>query len=261
MVSHCDAIGINLIGNQEIDMKFSEKNVRDIRKVLNNHAIARAADGGIKMSAAVLGMATEIGVDRKTLKDFIEGTVAKPSSATMKKFDSWRSRHIVSTDNSGQPKAVAEDPRDKEIAELKHLITIKDQQWESLRLKYVETRHQLEAIESVDPAHAEKYQAVHPENSYWMQNSDAYIKVYTHNDSLVDAMRMFTIPVPNLVERMALVEGESHDEWRIRLEKITDERKQLVINLADQIAALYETCGFPDHYVGVDVVTSKRHIG
>lgn len=242
-------------------MKFSEKNVRDIRKVLNNHAIARAADGGIKMSAAVLGMATEIGVDRKTLKDFIEGTVAKPSSATMKKFDSWRSRHIVSTDNSAQPKAVAEDPRDKEIAELKHLITIKDQEWEGLRLKHIETRHQLEAIESVDPAHAEKYQSVHPENSYWMQNSDAYIKVYTHNDDLEDKRRLFTMPIPDLLEFIPRVESESHEEWKLRTDNLNEERKQLVIKLSEQIANLYMNCGFPDQYIGVDVVTSKRHIG
>ena len=242
-------------------MKFSEKNVRDIRKVLNNHAIARAADGGIKMSAAVLGMATEIGVDRKTLKDFIEGTVAKPSSATMKKFDSWRSRHIVSKDNSAQPKAVAEDPRDKEIAELKHLITIKDQEWEGLRLKYIETRHQLEAIESVDPAHAEKYQAVHPENSYWMQNSNAYIKVYTHNDDLEDTRRLFTMPIPDLLEFIPRVENESHEEWKLRTDNLNEERKQLVIKLSEQIANVYMNCGFPDQYIGVDVVTSKRHIG
>ena len=242
-------------------MKFSEKNVRDIRKVLNNHAIARAADGGIKMSAAVLGMATEMKVDRKTLKDFIEGTVVKPSSATMQKFDGWRSRHIVSADKSAQPKAVAADPKDEEIAKLKDVIKHKDKDREQLRLKFVDMQSKMEAMESADPKHAEKYQVVDPDNSYWMQHSDAYIKVYTHNDDLVDNMRLFTIPVPNLVERMALVEGESHDEWRIRLEKLTDERKQLVINLADQIAALYETCGFPDHYVGVDVVTSKRHIG
>jgi len=242
-------------------MKFSEKNVRDIRKVLNNHAIARAADNGIKMSAAVLGMATEIGVDRKTLKDFIEGTVAKPSRATMKKFDSWRSRHIVSTDNSAQPKAVAEDPRDKEIAELKHLITIKDQEWEGLRLKYIETRHQLEAIESVDPAHAEKYQAVHPENSYWMQNSNAYIKVYTHNDDLEDNRRLFTMPIPDLLEFIPRVESESHEEWKLRTDNLNEERKQLVIKLSEQIANVYMNCGFPDQYIGVDVVTSKRHIG
>jgi len=246
-------------------MKFSEKNVRDVRKALRLFAMktykARAADGGIKMSAVVLGMATEIGVDRKTLKDFIEGTVAKPSSATMKKFDSWLSRHIVSTDNSAQPKAVAEDPRDKEIAALKHLITIKDQDREELRLKYVETRHQLEAIESVDPAHAEKYQAVHPENSYWMQNSEAYIKVYTHNDDLEDNRRLFTMPIPDLLEFIPRVESESHEEWKLRTHNLNEERKQLVIKLSEQIANLYMNCGFPDQYIGVDVVTSKRHIG
>ena len=112
------------------------------------------------MSAAVLGMATEMKLDRKTLKDFIEGTVAKPSSATMQKFDGWRSRHIVSADKSTQPKVVAADPRDKEIAELKDLIKSKDQERENLRLKYVETMRKLEGMESLDTRKAEQYQVV-----------------------------------------------------------------------------------------------------
>ncbi len=242
-------------------MKFSEKNVRDIRKVLNNHAIARAADGGIKMSAAVLGMATEMKVDRKTLKDFIEGTVAKPSSATMQKFDGWRSRHIVSADKSTQPKVVAADPRDKEIAELKNIIRIVEEDRENLRLKYVEAKRQLEAIESVDPAHGERYQAVHPENSYWMQNSEAYIKVYTHDDLNEENKRLFTMPIPDLLEFIPRVDSEPHEEWKLRTNKLTEERKQLLIKLSEQIANVYLNCGFPEQYVGVDLVTSRRHIG
>ena len=241
--------------------KVTKKNLRDLRKVLENHATARAADLGIKMSAAVLGMATEMKVDRKTLKDFIEGTVAKPSSATMQKFDGWRSRHIVSSDKSAQPKAVAVDPRDEEIAKLKDLIKNKDRDREQLRLKHIETKRELEAMESADPKHAEKYQVVDPENSYWMQNSDAYIKVFTHNDHDECKMRLFTMPIPSFVELMPTIEGESHAEWQVRLAKLNEERKQLVVKLSDQIADLYETCGFPDHYIGVDVVTSRRHIG
>tara|TARA_R110002012_G_C11637639_1_gene610346 strand:+ start:556 stop:1362 length:807 start_codon:yes stop_codon:yes gene_type:complete len=241
--------------------KVTKKNLRDLRKVLENHATARAADLGIKMSAAVLGMATEMKVDRKTLKDFIEGTVAKPSSATMQKFDGWRSRHIVSSDKSAQPKAVAIDPRDKEIAELKDLIKSKDQERENLRLKYVETMRKLEGMESLDPRKAEQYQVVDAENAYWMQNSDAYIQVFTHNEYLEERMRLFTVPLPSFVESMPTIEDESHDEWKLRLAKLTEERKQLLLKLSDQIADLYETCGFPDHYVAVDVVTSRRHIG
>ncbi len=241
--------------------KVTKKNLRDLRKVLENHATARAADLGIKMSAAVLGMATEMKVDRKTLKDFIEGTVAKPSSATMQKFDGWRSRHIVSSDKSAQPKAVAVDRRDKEIAEMKNIIRIVEEDRENLRLKYVEAKRQLEAIESVDPAHAEKYQAVHPENSYWMQNSEAYIKVYTHDDLNEDNKRLFTMPIPDLLEFIPRVEDESHEEWKLRTDKLSEERKQLVIRLSEQIANVYINCGFPEQYVGVDVVTSRRHIG
>jgi hypothetical protein len=258
--SHRDAISINLIGNQEIDMKFSEKNVRDIRKVLNNHAIARAADGGIKMSAAVLGMATEIGVDRKTLKDFIEGTVAKPSSATMKKFDGWLGEN---------PETVEKPiPTPKEIDDLEQKIRDLEASVETWKIRYEAARknlqkysEQIAQLEPASPDHADKYQVVDPENSYWMQNSDAYIKVFTHSDQDDDKMRLFTVPIPNLVEVMMAIEGESHDESQDRLAKLNDERKQLVVKLADQIADLYETCGFPDQYIGVDVVTSRRHIG
>ena len=237
----------------------SEKTLRFAKKALESHLVAIAADKGIKISAARAQIAADIGVDPSSIRQFLNGEIVKPAPKTMQKYVDWLGVNPEKGEKS-EPKS-EEDPRDKEIAELKDLIKIKDQDREQLRLKYVETTRQLEAIESVDPAHAERYQAVHPENSYWMQNSDAYIKVYTHDDLAEDNRRLFTMPIPDLLEFVPRVEDESHEEWKLRTNKLSEERKQLVIRLSEQIANVYLNCGFPEQYVGVDVVTSRRHIG
>ena len=78
--------------------------------------------------------------------------------------------------------------------------------YESLRLRYVEKREQLENAAIQDPDHADKYQTVHPDNAHWMTGSDAYITVYTtgydHNDDRMPKCRVCTIPVPDLTGGM-----------------------------------------------------------
>ena len=78
--------------------------------------------------------------------------------------------------------------------------------YESLRLRYVEKREQLENAAIQDPDHADKYQTVHPDNAHWMTGSDAYITVYTtgydHNYDRMPKCRVCTIPVPDLTGGM-----------------------------------------------------------
>ena len=94
-----------------------------------------------------------------------------------------------------------------------------------------------------------------------MQNSEAYIKVYTHDDLSEENKRLFTMPIPDILEFIPRVESESHEEWKLRTNKLNEERKQLIVRLSEQIANVYLNCGFPEQYVGVDFVTSRRHIG
>ena len=237
----------------------SEKTLRFAKKALESHVVAMAADKGIKITKARAQIAADIGVDPSSIRQFLNGEIIKPASKTMQKYVDWLGVNPEKGEKAeSKPE---EDRRDKEIAELKNIIRIVEEDRENLRLKYVEAKRQLEAIESVDPAHAEKYQAVHPENSYWMQNSDAYIKVYTHNDLDEDNKRLFTMPIPDLLEFIPRVEDESHEEWKLRTDKLSEERKQLIIRLSEQIANVYINCGFPEQYIGVDVITSRRHIG
>ena len=78
--------------------------------------------------------------------------------------------------------------------------------YESLRLRYVEKREQLENAAIQDPDHADKYQTVHPDNAHWMTGSDAYITVYTtgydHNYDRMPKCRGCTIPGPDLTGGM-----------------------------------------------------------
>ena len=67
----------------------SEKTIRFSRNALNSHIMAEAVKSGTKKSAATLVIAKRVGVDRKSLKDFVEGDVAKPSKRTMQKYADW----------------------------------------------------------------------------------------------------------------------------------------------------------------------------
>ncbi len=77
----------------------SEKTIRFSRNALKNHIMAAAVTSGVKESAATLTIANSIGVDRKSLKDFIEGTVAKPSNRVMQKYVDWLGENPENADS------------------------------------------------------------------------------------------------------------------------------------------------------------------
>ena len=92
------------------------------------------------------------------------------------------------------------------IEKLEAKVEDDKREYESLRLRYVEKREQLENAAIQDPDHADKYQTVHPDNAHWMTGSDAYITVYTagydHNYDRMPKCRVCTIPVPDLTGGM-----------------------------------------------------------
>ena len=242
-------------------MTVNNLKLHEMQTQMNALAVEEAEKSGSKITGGIKAVSKAVGVDYATMKGFVFGTIKRPSERTVDRVRTFLR-------DNGDGTSVVEDPRDAkidalltEMAALEQTIKHKDQDRERLRLKFVELQSKMEGIESADPAHAEKYQVVHPENSWWMQNSEAYIKIFTHNDSCEGKKRLCTIPIPTLVESMATVEDESHEEWKIRLDQETEKHKHLVMKLANQIADLYEACRFPDEYIGVDVVTSRLHIG
>jgi len=90
--------------------------------------------------------------------------------------------------------------------DLEQTIKHKDKDREDLRLRYVEVIQKLDEVEAVDPDSADRYQTVHPDNSYWMRNADAFIKIYTWgpevNYEMVDKKRVCTIPIPETSGRL-----------------------------------------------------------
>ena len=92
------------------------------------------------------------------------------------------------------------------IEKLEAKVENDKREYESLRLRYVEKREQLENAAIQDPDHADKYQTVHPDNAHWMSSSDAYITIqttgYDHDFDRMPKCRVFTIPVPDLTGGM-----------------------------------------------------------
>ena len=84
----------------------SEKTIRFARNALNSHIMAEAVKSGTKKTAATLVIAKRVGVDRKSLKDFVEGDVAKPSKRVMQKYADWLGKNPETTI----------DPRDEKPA-------------------------------------------------------------------------------------------------------------------------------------------------
>jgi len=81
----------------------SEKTLRFTRNALNSHIMAEAVKSGTKKTAATAVIAKSVSVDRKSLKDFVEGDVAKPSKRVMQKYVDWLGKNPEKTP----------DPRDK----------------------------------------------------------------------------------------------------------------------------------------------------
>tara|TARA_Y100000114_G_scaffold126349_1_gene122707 strand:+ start:2043 stop:2705 length:663 start_codon:yes stop_codon:yes gene_type:complete len=92
------------------------------------------------------------------------------------------------------------------IEKLEAKVEQDQREYESLRLRYVQKREQLENAAIQDPDNADKYQTVHPDNAHWMSSSDAYITIqttgYDHDYDRMPKCRVCTIPVPDLTGGM-----------------------------------------------------------
>jgi LmbE family N-acetylglucosaminyl deacetylase len=77
------------------------------------------------------------------------------------------------------------------IEKLEAKVEDDKREYESLRLRYVEKREQLENAAIQDPDNADKYQTVHPDNAHWMSSSDAYITIQMRwNTKLPETYRL-----------------------------------------------------------------------
>ena len=92
------------------------------------------------------------------------------------------------------------------IEKLEAKIEQDQREYESLRLRYVQKREQLENAAIQDSDNADKYQTVHADNAHWMSSSDAYITIHTtgydHDYDRMPKCRVCTIPVPDLTGGM-----------------------------------------------------------
>jgi len=92
------------------------------------------------------------------------------------------------------------------IEKLEAKVEQDQREYESLRLRYVQKREQLENAAIQDSDNADKYQTVHPDNAHWMSSSDAYITIqttgYDHDYDRMPKCRVCTIPVPDLTGGM-----------------------------------------------------------
>jgi len=117
------------------------------------------------------------------------------------------------------------------IEKLEAKVEQDKREYESLRLRYVEKREQLENAAIQDPDHADKYQTVHPDNAHWMSSSDAYITIqttgYDHDFDRMPKCRVCTIPVPDLTggmrwktklpETYRLEERDEHGRYKYKV--------------------------------------------
>ena len=166
-------------------------------------------------------LAKEIGVDYATLKNFVEGKVQKPSEKTLQSMQTYLDEFDASVIRGESTPDNAKDLKISEleakIRQLHEEIEAKDRDREDLRLKFVDVQEQLERVQAEDPEFHDKYQVVHPDNSYWMAHSDVYIEIYTTGSEWEDAgerNRLCTIPIPDTT--MQLHRGEIPN---IRVEK------------------------------------------
>jgi transcriptional regulator with XRE-family HTH domain len=240
----------------------SEKTLRFAKKALESHIVALAADKGIKITKARAQIAADIDVDPSSIRQFLNGEVVKPAPKTMQKYVDWLG---VNPEKVEKPM-----PTPKEIYDLEQKIRDLEASVESWKRCHEATRKNLQKyseqvaqLEPADPDHADKYQVVHRENSYWMQNSEAYIKLFTHYDDISEdgKMRLCTIPIPLLINQLQGKEGESSEDWKARHDEEEQRRKLMIMKVADEISNIYSECGFPEAYVGVDVQFSSLHNG
>jgi len=102
------------------------------------------------------------------------------------------------------------DAANKKLIDTERRLRDSETQRESTRKRFVEKRERVEELEShlgienFEPAMSTKYRVVHPDNSWWMQYSDAYITINTQGDEVEfdyfqgPKQRVCSIPIPNL---------------------------------------------------------------
>tara|TARA_S200002703_G_scaffold58553_1_gene50865 strand:+ start:67 stop:813 length:747 start_codon:yes stop_codon:yes gene_type:complete len=244
----------------------SEKTLRFAKNALESHIVAMAADKGIKITKARAQIADDIGVDPSSIRQFLNGEIVKPAEKTMKKYVDWLGENPENADSLDEkpqltPKEI--DDLEQKIRDLEASVESWKGHYETMRKNVQKYSEQVAQLEPADPDHADKYQVVHHENSYWMQSSEAYIKIYTHYDDMSEEgkMRLCTIPIPMLINGFVGKEGESNEDWKARHDEEEQNRKLMIMKVADKISNIYSECGFPDAYVGVDVQFSSLHNG
>ena len=149
-------------------------------------------------------LANEIGIDYATLKNFVEGKVQKPSEKTLQSMQTYLDEFDASVIRG---ESTPDNAKERKISELETKIRLLHEEIErkgketlDLRQKYVDALGQIESSKAQDPEFHEQYQVVHPENSYWMTHSDAYIEIYTNCNEWEDSVernRVCTIPIPD----------------------------------------------------------------
>ncbi len=240
----------------------SEKTLRFAKKALESHLVAIAADKGIKISAARAQIAADIGVDPSSIRQFLNGEIIKPASKTMQKYVDWLGVNPEKVEKPMlTPKEI--DDLEQKIRDLEASVKSWKGHYETMRKNVQKYSEQVAQLEPADPDHADKYQVVHKDNSYWMNGSEAYIKLFTHYDDMSEEgkMRLCTIPIPMLINGFVGKEGESNEDWKARHDEEEQRRKLMIMKVADEISNIYSECGFPEAYVGVDVQFSSLHNG
>ena len=240
----------------------SEKTLTFARNALNRHARILASESDIKKSAAILTLSDAIGVDRKSLKDFVEGTVAKPTKASMQKYVTWLG-------NNPEPRDF--DPRDVErgnrtptkdelrakIKELEERNANLIKAHGRMRGEIVEANQKLHECQAADPEFADKYKVVDPENAYWMENAEVLIEISTGYMFEAEPVRkrVCTIPIPLLMNHWRWdSDKETREENDARREKALSESFGKVYQFARSITELYSSVGgWPDDEIIVDI--------
>jgi len=100
------------------------------------------------------------------------------------------------------------DAVNEKLIDAERRLKDSETQRESTQKRFLEKRERVEELEShlgienFEPAMSTKYRVVHPDNSWWMQYSDAYITINTHGPEFDyyqgPKQRVCTIPIPNL---------------------------------------------------------------
>ena len=154
-------------------------------------------------------------------------------------------------------KTETKDQLRAKIEKLEERVKYAAQDRERIRVQLVEANQELHAREAADPEMADKYQVVHPENAYWMENAEALIEISTGCMYEADNIRkrVCTIPIPLLTNDWRWdSEKETREENDARREKALSESFGKVYQLARSITELYSSVGgWPDDDFIVDV--------